>query len=390
MKLFSAPPGSLFSNKKEGFSLSIGIEKEAKKDRSNSHFKEWNSPDGKKQVLIRMIGGRKYGGAWIKDIYLIDKNFVGGGEIMRVQEIIGPDGNVEHNVYLDVMIDREENTWPTMASASYSSRNSGELHSFYSWFAPVKPSEYEEMSDEEFEALYRTEMATNGIRHERELPKYIDIDATITSFVDQINRKDFVKPALIAKEMSPEEIMQIEENKRLRQEKEEASEQAKRAEEEARNNRAVVVMFNVIKEKIESVLPSGRERKRGSDFADRFVSIKPQLMEMQCELSHSGHRFGKTYRRTVTLSVDNSQESSIKKLFEKAGISIQKYTPEQSASRWMALKMIADMGHFTAEDFYKEIRTEMYVIYESTNFASEDADRVNLHPETNEVLQNIG
>lgn len=160
---------------KERFSLSVDVENEARRDGLGSNFKEWTSPDGTRRIEIHICGGIEYGGTWMKDVYLRAIGEIGGGDLMRVQEIIESDGSVDWNVYLDVTIDREEGKWTTVTDAAYSTRDGGRLYPFYSWSAQMKRGEYQKMSDEEFETLYRAEMAKNGIRHESELPHYIDV-----------------------------------------------------------------------------------------------------------------------------------------------------------------------------------------------------------------------
>jgi len=180
---------------KDRFSMAVEVEKDVQWDRRGGwRTKEWISSDRTRRILIIEHGGPEYSGMWMKDIHLSSRGELANGELMRVQEVIKADGTVEHNVYLDVTIDREEGKWPVEAHASYSSRNNGKLDPFHSWSGPMKRGEYEKMPEEEFEALWRNEMTLNGFRHASELPAFIDIDATVLGFINQIQQGDFSKP----------------------------------------------------------------------------------------------------------------------------------------------------------------------------------------------------
>lgn len=365
----------IFDRNKERFSLTVAVENEARRDRSGSNFKEWTNPDGTRRITISVHGGAKYGGTWMKDVYLRAIGEIGDSEIMRVQEVIEPDGNVEWNVYLDVTVDSKEGTWPTVADAIYSTRDGGKLYPFHSWSGPVKHGQYREMADDEFENLHQAEMTKNGIRHANELPAYIDVEATVTQFINQIQRKDFSHPVLVSREPSQAEIEQIEENARLRREAYKAKEKEAEAQEVAFNNRREVAAFKSVVKGVESILPSGREKKRGKDFADRFVSIKPQLVQLGCVVYHSGHAEGSDYVTTITLRVDKDNVQAVRTLLHETSINIKKDLMGETA-RWLAIGLMAKSGLII--DFEKEDRTEVYDIYETKHIADEDASRINL------------
>ena len=186
------------------FSLTVGVENEAEWV-PGANFKQWTSPDGTRQIDIYESDGLKCGGTGVKTVGLSAIAKIGGGKIMAVQEVIHPDGAVEWNVHLDVTTDREEGEWPTVASAMYSTSDGGKLYLPHPSSAPMKLGQYEKMSDEDFERLYRAEKAKNGIRHASELPEYIDVEVTIALFIDQISRNDLSRPVLVKREPSPEE-----------------------------------------------------------------------------------------------------------------------------------------------------------------------------------------
>jgi len=78
--------------------------------------KEWTNPEGTRRVEIMRSGCNVKPLRFREtDIHLREIGDFGNGVIMRVQEIIYPDGNVEYNMYLEVMIDRVEGKSPMMS-----------------------------------------------------------------------------------------------------------------------------------------------------------------------------------------------------------------------------------------------------------------------------------
>lgn len=144
------------------------------------------------------------------------------------------------------------------------------------------------------------------------------------------------------------------------------------------NNRKVVIVFKRVVKGVESVLPSGREKKRGKDFADRFVFIKPQLVQLGCKVYHSHSGENAEYRTTITLEVDKDNAEEVVDLLKSAGIQVSEDNWSTDSARWYAMGKLAEHGLTTIEDFEKMARTKVYVIYVSKHLTDEDALCVNL------------
>ncbi len=175
-----------------------------------SDFKTWNSLDGKHRVIIIRRGGKASGERRIEQIGLFKKSEISFGwqEIMEATKIITEENQVEKWVSLSVRDDIHGNHI-TPRAEYFGVDGIGILLPYTSFSSPKKKEEHEKMPYDEFYALYRREQAINGIRERGELPSYIDIEKTVEKFIDQINRRDFSQPVLVARSVSREEIKNI-------------------------------------------------------------------------------------------------------------------------------------------------------------------------------------
>jgi len=368
---------------KDRFSIAVDVEKDIEWDgRGRSRSKEWTNHDNTRQILITEHGGPEYGGVWMKDIHLMLRGEVASGELMRMQEVIRADGTVEYNIYLDVTTDREAGKWPTATTAWYRSCDSGKLAPFHSGFSYVKRGEYSKMSDEEFEALWRVEMAQKGIRHANELPPYIDMSATVIGFIGQIQRGDFSKPVLVARYPSVKEIETIEENARQRAETSQIEDQLRRERYEEEKQKRERKISRRVGRKVEGYLPSGRARQRGAEFANHFEQIKPQLKELGCSVLLSGHTedHGKSYITTIKLEIDKDYAQAVETLLEESGIEVDRHRMHEDG-RLTALRIMHEQGIINNDQYADELRTKQFVIFQGKHLSDRDVKRIRLDME---------
>ncbi len=158
-------------------------------------YKEWNSPDGKRTVITTICGGDEYGGTFMKDIRLIAKNEEGSfGEMMRVQVVTEPNSEeTKYNVYLDAITEKGNGDY-FLTDIAYFHEDNGVMHKPFSWSYPTQTEEGENFSEQIAEAR------AAGIHHMSEILPEIDIEATVVSFINQIDRLDFSKPILVPKQ----------------------------------------------------------------------------------------------------------------------------------------------------------------------------------------------
>ena len=144
--------------------------------------------------------------------------------------------------------------------------------------------------------------------------------------------------------------------------------------------------FRELTNKARKLLPAerrkAREERRGTEFADKFVSIKPQLTEMGCGVEFSSHAddLGKNrkYITTITLRTDIDKQDSVEDLLRKAEIEVDK-DPLYEQARWTAIGLMRHM--MTDEQYAQEAQTGQLVIYEGWNMSDEDRHRVKLNIE---------
>jgi len=172
----------------------------------------WRSPDKQHEVHIDKARGKDSNERWCtKRIMLkkVSEISYSSHDILGVEEATNYGINIYRSVFLDARDDDERNFW-TACAVYKNFGDYGKLLKFEEWTSPLKNEEYEKMSDDEYNNLYRNEQVKNGIRRVSELPPYINIEATIDKFIDQINRRDFSQPVLVPRNVSQEEIVNIE------------------------------------------------------------------------------------------------------------------------------------------------------------------------------------
>lgn len=170
----------------------------------------WKSEDGQYKVCIHEWGEENDDRGRIKEICLRKKSIISTGslEIMGIREIINNDKNIKRSVFLDARDDRNGNH--LTAKAEYVNiAGYGKLIPPNQWSSPMENEKTKIFSDKHLYSLYREEQVINGIRNLSELPPYIYIEATIEKFINQINRRDFSQPVLVARSVSREEIKNI-------------------------------------------------------------------------------------------------------------------------------------------------------------------------------------
>ena len=165
-------------------------------------YKEWYSPDGKRQITVTVCGGPKYGGTYMKDIYLRAIGELSGGEMMRVQAVTEPNSDkTKYNVYFDAITENADGGW-CLTHVCYFHHDNGTMHKPGSWSYPMKTGKHKDLSDEEFRKRCIAAKKAEGVYHMSEILPEIDIEATVIAFMDQIKRLDLTKPSLISKQPS--------------------------------------------------------------------------------------------------------------------------------------------------------------------------------------------
>jgi len=171
----------------------------------------WRSPDKQHELHIDKSRGKDGNERWctkrimLKKVSEISYNL---HDIFGISESTNYDKIIYRHVFLDARDDSKQDFWT--ACAVYENFGGyGKLLKIREWSSFFRNEEYKKMSDNEYGSLYRNEQIKNGIPNVDELPPYIYIDATIDKFIDQINRRDFSQPVLVARKVTKEEVKNI-------------------------------------------------------------------------------------------------------------------------------------------------------------------------------------
>jgi hypothetical protein len=157
--------------------------------------KEWMSPDGRKKITVSLCGGPEYAGTYMRDVHLYALvGEVSFAKLMGVKAITRIDSPViNYNVYLDAMakysevmiLDEGEQDGWCLANIAYRTADNGLM-------TPVSALLFPDQA-------YLSGMRTKGFYTLNEMPGDIDVEATVVSFMNQIEESDFSGAVLIEK-----------------------------------------------------------------------------------------------------------------------------------------------------------------------------------------------
>lgn len=172
--------------------------------------RQWQSPDGKMDVVFIAYGGPDYEGRATEIVNLHARSkFSQGRTLVMGAQIVTTPGEPEPtcSVMLDA-IDLNDITSSSTrlmpAQFIYTSESGGAKQEPDMWSACLN-DKGEPLPPAEFLRRVIVEMTEAGVRTVAELPPEIDVRATVLAFAEQMQRGDFGKPQLILKR-EPEQL----------------------------------------------------------------------------------------------------------------------------------------------------------------------------------------
>lgn len=168
-------------------------------DNGRSKWIDWTNPEGTRQVTVTHFYSHEYKNP-MKDIHVYVMNPVTESRIqlIRIQAVLDEEtSEIYHNVYLDAL-EPDKSNW-LLATCSYFASREGQLFPQSGLGMPTRSLKYEQLSNEEYAQLFNEQMTKEGFYTYSQLPKAIDINATILSVLEQLKIQDFSRPNLIPK-----------------------------------------------------------------------------------------------------------------------------------------------------------------------------------------------
>lgn len=150
---------------------------------------EWQSADGKKKIVINVMGGGTWGEMWLREIVLFSTDNLVGGELMRLQTTKNVlTKEIVSTIYVDAF--RLGNGFGYMESFCFASDNEGLREETGKI---TLPNHMAGTKDEDYlEAM----LAENVLIYE-ELPKQIDVEETARLFLEQLEDRVIARPVLV-------------------------------------------------------------------------------------------------------------------------------------------------------------------------------------------------
>lgn len=168
-------------------------------DNGRSKWVDWTNPEGTRHITVTHFYSKEYKNP-MKDVHVYVMNPVTESkiELIRIQAVLDEDtSEIYHNVYLDAL-EPDKSNW-LLSTCSYFASREGRLFPQSGLAMPTRSLAYEQLSDEEYAELFNEQMTKEGLYSYSQLPKAIDINATILSVLEQLKTQDFGRPKLIPK-----------------------------------------------------------------------------------------------------------------------------------------------------------------------------------------------
>lgn len=128
---------------------------------------------------------------------------------------------------------------------------------------------------------------------------------------------------------------------------------------------------------IKGLSPAERERRRARDLADRFDTIKPQLMKLGVRAYDTSKRdTDDRFITMVDLSFHEKNGEGVRDLLKSAGIR-EIYNPYAESAKWIVIGMFASSGLYRSrEDLERAVTAEEITIYVGKNISQDDLHRL--------------